>query len=387
VTRATRRAGQDVAVPAAVELSREQVIAHRVAAHGLVHRVAALPDLAVLDLGVQDTPPGSLRVALSARLAAPLPPDADLTAAGALTLVWSHRGAPHLHRTAALPALAAACWPRDDADAAARLGWQRARLAAAGTAARAGYREVADAVRAVLDRPLTKAALSTAVTARIAPGLAPFCRPCGVHHVAEQLLRLAALPAGARLRPGVKPLVLEPIPGWPGPPADAAGTTALQAAYLRFFSPGAEPDIAGYLGTSRAAVRQDRPADLVAVAVQGRTGWVPAAYLEALRAAEPAPVVRLLPPSDPLLQGRDREVLVPDGAHRAVLWRALGAPGAVLSGVDVVGAWRPKQARGVLELAVEQFRPLAARERAGLEDEAQRVAAVRGLAGARVTRR
>ncbi len=260
-------------MPATVELSRSQVIAHRVAVHGLVDRAAALTDLAVLDLGVQDTPPGALRMALSARLAEPLEPDADLTAGGALTEVWSHRGAPHLHRTGALPALVAACWPRDDADAAARLGWQRARLAAVGMAARAAYRTVAEAVAAVLDGPLSKSELSGAVTARIPPELAPYCRPCGTHHVAEQLLRLAGLPGGARLRPGTKPLVLEPLPGWAGPPADeAAGTAALQESYLHLFGPAVDADVAGYLGTSRAAVVPDRPDGLVPVSVGGRAG-------------------------------------------------------------------------------------------------------------------
>lgn len=160
-----------------VELTREQVLAHRQRAHGLVDRAGTLAGVAVLDLGVQNSPPGSLPVALAARLANPPGPDHDLTDGGALTRVWSHRGAPHLHRTADLPALAAACWPRDDADAAARLGWQRARLAAVGGAARSAFRAVADAVREVLVAPMTKGELSTAVTAVAPPELSPWCCP------------------------------------------------------------------------------------------------------------------------------------------------------------------------------------------------------------------
>src|SRR4051794_1408493 len=295
------------------ELSREQVIAHRLAAHGLTERVAALPELAVLDLGVQDTPPGSARLAVSARLAEPLPPGADLTAGGALTVVWTYRGAPHLHRTADLPALAAAGWPRDDADAATRLAWQRKRLAEVGMAARDAYREVAEAVTAVLDRPLTKSELSGAVTARIRPELAPFCTPCGVHHVSEQLLRLAGLAGGLRIRPDTKPLVAEPLPGWAGAPADVdADLTGAIATYLRFFGPATEADAAGFIGTNRAAVRPDWPAGLVPVRVDGRPASLPGDQLAAVRAARPGDAVRLLPPSDPLLQGRDREILVPD---------------------------------------------------------------------------
>jgi winged helix DNA-binding protein len=372
---------QDGAVPAPVQLTREQVIAHRAAVHGLVERVARLTDLAVLDLGVQDTPPGSLRVALSTRLAEPLAPDADITAGGALTIAWTHRGAPHLHRTADLPALAAAGWPRDDADAAARLSWQRARLAAVGMAGTAAYREVAGAVAAVLDRPLTKSELSSAVTARVPAELAPHCAPCGTDHVAEQLLRLSGLAGGLRLRPDTTPLVAEPLPGWPGPPADSdAGLAGVVATYLRFFSPASEADAAGFLGTTRTAVHPDWPADLVAVEVDGRPARVPEAQLDALRAADPTPVVRLLPPSDPLLQGRDREVLLPDPGHRKQLWTALGAPGAVLVGADVVATWRTRKRGRRLTVAVRPFRALTRADRAGLDDEAARLAVARGSA-------
>jgi hypothetical protein len=116
----------------------------------------------------------------------------------------------------------------------------------------------------------------------------------------------------------------------------------------------------------------------VAVEVDGRPGAVPAVALDGLRAAEPADVVRLLPPSDPLLQGRDRDVLVPDRTRHSALWTAIGGPGAVLSGVDLVGTWRSRQRGAALDVTVEEFRPLAARERAGVEEEFERIAVVRG---------
>lgn len=362
-----------------IRVTREQVLAHRQNVQELTGRRADLADLAVLDLGVQNTPPGALAGALSARLDAPLPPDADLTADGALSLVWSVRGAPHLHRTDALRTLAAACWPHDDADAAARLSWQRKRLAEVDGAARWAYRTVAEAVREVVRAPMTKAALSRAVTERVPASLSPFCRPCGVHHVGEQLLRLAALPGGARLVPGSRPLLFEPIPGWPGPPADdAAGSTPVQAAYLRFFPPASDADIAGFLGTTRRTAAPDRPDATVPVEVDGRAGAVAEADVDALRAARPRDLVRLLPPSDPYLQGRDRELLVPDPGRRKRIWTSLGAPGVVVSGIDVVGVWRTTQRGGRLEVAIEGFRPLTAAERTGVAAEGQRLGVVRG---------
>ena len=90
--------------------------------------------------------------------------------------------------------------------------------------------------------------------------------------------------------------------------------------------------------------------------------------------------MRLLPPSDPYLQGRDRELLVPDPAHRKQIWTSLGAPGVVVSGVDVVGVWRPTQKARRLEVAVTPFRALNGGERAAVAAEAERLAVVRGAA-------
>ncbi len=356
------------------ELTRTQVLAHRHAVHGLDRTAEDPDDLAVLGLGVQNSPPGALSVALSARLRHPLAPDADLTANGTRTIVWSHRGAPHLHRTADLPALAAACWPRDDADAAARLGWQRARLAEVGGAARTAYRTVADAVRGVLVGPMTKSELSTAVTAAVPAELSPFCAGCGVHHVGEQLLRVSGLAAGVALRPGSRPLVLEPIPGWRGPPADArAGTAGLQRTYLRMCGPAAEADVVSFLGTSRAAVAPYRPGDRVAVRVDGRAAHSTPEQVDAiLRAAVPG-AVRLLPPSDAWLGARDREVVVPDAAHRRRIWVSIGAPGVVLAGVDVVGLWRTRQKGRTLRVQIDWFGAPV-----DVGAEAERLATVRG---------
>ncbi|MDP9406715.1 MAG: hypothetical protein M3P95_02175, partial [Actinomycetota bacterium] len=99
-------------VAASVSVSRQAVLAFRAAANGL-HRDGTDAATLALDLGVQDTPPGSAGLALAARLGAA--PDTE-----GLALAWSARGAPRLHRPGDLPALAAALWPLSDADATAR---------------------------------------------------------------------------------------------------------------------------------------------------------------------------------------------------------------------------------------------------------------------------
>jgi len=56
-------------------VSREQVIAYRVAAQGLHREARSVAKLAVLDIGVQDASPELARLSFDARLAAAVPPD------------------------------------------------------------------------------------------------------------------------------------------------------------------------------------------------------------------------------------------------------------------------------------------------------------------------
>ncbi|MFK3983667.1 DNA glycosylase AlkZ-like family protein [Micromonospora sp. NPDC050397] len=97
-----------------VEVDRDRVLAYRVYATQLARTDLPPGELAVLDLGVQDTPYGSARLALANRTTAALDDDS-------LALVWAARGAPHLHRRGDLPALTAALWPLGDADAGRRI--------------------------------------------------------------------------------------------------------------------------------------------------------------------------------------------------------------------------------------------------------------------------
>src|SRR5262249_59170082 len=85
-------------------------------------------------------------------------------------------------------------------------------------------------------------------------------------------------------------------------------------------------------------------------------------------AGPPAPA-RLLPSGDAywLLQGADRELLVPDAAQRAELWTPRVWPGAVLVGGEIVGTWRRAQA----DLSLQLWRPLTKTEREAVESEAQ----------------
>jgi hypothetical protein len=97
--------------------------------------------------------------------------------------------------------------------------------------------------------------------------------------------------------------------------------------------------------------------------------WVLASDEEGLRAstATPAPA-RLLPSGDAyfLLQGADREILVPDARRRSELWTSRVWPGAVLVDGEVVGTWR----RADAVVAVHAWRRLTRAQRNAVEAEA-----------------
>jgi len=84
--------------------------------------------------------------------------------------------------------------------------------------------------------------------------------------------------------------------------------------------------------------------------------------------AGPAATTRLLPSGDAyfLLQGADRELLVPDEAYRRALWTSRVWPGAVLVDGEITGTWR--RAEG--NLTVQAWRRLSPAARAAVEAEA-----------------
>jgi len=366
-------------------VDRRQVLAYRVSAHGLHRDTAAVEQLEVLDLGVQETNVGSARLALAARLPAG---SSDALTDPALTLLWSFRGAPHLHRTADLPRLAVALWPLGDADARARLAAERKPLKEAGIGALEAFSAAAEALREVVDGPTPKGEASAGVTARLPSAYSYACRSCAATHVYGGLFQLAGLPAGVRLLPDRAATTLAPLLRRPAVPDAAAGTDAVVRDYLRLHGPATLDDAARYLGTTRTQLRPAWPDDLAEAQVDGRSAWLPQERVGALRDAPTTRgLVRLLPPSDPYLQGRDRDLLVPDRERQKAVWRILGNPGAVLADAEVVATWRVRAGtKGRVDVTVTPFEAAALprQTRAAIDHEAGRVARARGADDVRV---
>ena len=364
-----------------MDLTREQVIGHRIAAQQL-DRVSspgrAVTDAAILDLGVQDSGRDGASWALANR-GVPIASADTIADAEDLSLVWSVRVSPHFYRRAELVDVMTAVSAFDDADAGKRLVGAAKPVAATGVGPMQALAEVARSMRRLVTRSTVKGELSTALTEQLPDAYGIWCRGCGATHVPESLFRMAALFGGLELEPGTSPPVLRRIPDWPRRPAGVAADPAAAAehlqpirGYLRLLGPATPSEVAGFLDTTAAVIKQHWPADAVQVRVAGTKKWL----LGDL--AEPEPVVRLLGPYDLLAQGQDRDLLVPEAAHRKRLWPTLGRPGPLLADGEIAGWWRPRASGKRLDLEVEVWHPTGVAKRR-ITEQAERLAAHRGL--------
>lgn len=375
-----------------MKITREQVIAYRVAAQGLHREARAIGDLGVLDIGVQEAMGHPAALAFAARVADDVDVGPEAVAIGPghrLALAWTLRGAPHVHRRKDLDAVARALWPLSEADAIARLNETGPSVKRKGLPALEQFGIAVDAMREVVTSPMAKGATSTQVTKRIPQAMWRDCRPCGTSHISDSAMRVAAPAAGLEIEPGTAPPVLVPrrgakLPSQPDPKA----LGRLGVSYLRLLGPATVSEFAGYLEARRADVTKTWTDDgLAEVDVAGRTAWLPEDRLDAVRSAPAPELVRLLGPFDPYLQARDRNLLVPDKAVQKALWPVLGRPGALFVDGEIAGTWRPKAAGQKLTITVEAFVPLRPSAWEQVEAEAHRVGQVRGVDNVTVARK
>jgi hypothetical protein len=165
-------------------------------------------------------------------------------------------------------------------------------------------------------------------------------------------------------------------PVWTVPPPaldPRAARLELARRYLHVFGPATPASFADWAGirprgAGRAAFDALGEA-LTPVRTPIGDGWILTSDEAAFRApAGPAANARLLPSGDAywLLQGADRELLVPDPDNRRALWTPRVWPGAVLVGGEIVGTWRRSQT----DVTIETWRRLSPAEREAVEAEA-----------------
>ena len=164
---------------------------------------------------------------------------------------------------------------------------------------------------------------------------------------------------------------------WTVPPPEVGPREArleLARRYLHVFGPATPEAFAHWAGIRPAAALGRAAFDalgesLTSVRTPIGEAWIlardEAAFLSPARPAAPA---RLLPSGDAysLLQGADRELLVPDLDNRRQLWTPRVWPGAVLLEGEIVGTWRRSQT----DFTIESWRRLSGAERAAVEAEA-----------------
>jgi hypothetical protein len=142
--------------------------------------------------------------------------------------------------------------------------------------------------------------------------------------------------------------------------------------YLHVFGPASPAAFAEWAGIGPARGRAAFEAlaeELVPVSTPIGEAWILADDEPAVQSSDgPPAAARLLPSGDAwfLLQGRDRELLVPDAGRRGALWTPRVWPGAVLVAGEVVGVWRRSQGK----VTISPWRVLSSRELAAVEAEA-----------------
>lgn len=143
--------------------------------------------------------------------------------------------------------------------------------------------------------------------------------------------------------------------------------------YLRVFGPATPAGFASWSGVSLrscVAAFAGLGPSLAPAATPLGDAWFLAEDEASLRAAPgPDAPARLLPSGDAyfLLQGRERDLLVPDPGRRDTLWTSRVWPGALLVGGEIVGTWR----RAGALLTAAPWRPLTAAERDAVTAEAR----------------
>jgi len=360
-----------------VRVDADQVLAFRLARSGLAVRGASgVADAAACP--ASDFVRDAALLALAAR-AEGVSREAYHRAVEAGDLVVAHvvRGAIHALAPDDHALYGRALIARDDAELGAQLGRQVQRLAAEkGFSPSEALEEVATATTDALagGRRLDRNELHEELRGRVRADLMPWCRGCRSHHVAPMLWRYATVAAGVRLDAERRYRR-----GRPGP-APAASEAVRR--FLGFYGPARPGDFAEWAGLARPHAQRlwdEAAGDLAEVRVGTRREWVGREDLAALGSPPAARGVRLIPPGDPYLQKPNRPLLAPDRELRSRLFRPVASPGAVLVDGRLAGLWRVKATGRTAQVTVEGLGRLP---RAGLEEEVERVAALRGAAQA-----
>lgn len=315
-------------------------------------------------------------MSLAARLDAIGPDDVvDALRQERLVAFYGPRGTVMMAPPDDLPVLTIGTAPADEASLRAALpGAFLRHLDAAGVAAADALSTVIDAVRRVLaSGPRPRGETAMAVTAALPRSLTPPCRGrCPDPHVEDSLFRLAGVHGAMRFHRCDDVLVAVES----GPAAPPAVLRAqFVRRYLSCYGPSTPTALAAWAGIGQADAKRSMDAlreELVQVTVDGRAAGV-LLEQDGPGAATVVHSVRLVPPFDPFLLDRDRDLLVPDRAAQRVVWRASGNPGVVVVNGEPVATWRTRKRSGRSDVLVDPLEPASPVDPATVADEIARL--------------
>lgn len=318
-----------------LQLSRAQILAYRRTVQALDQRLPPGPDSLrqAAWAGLQDSMPRAALLSIHARVAGTT---SSAWEDPSLVQVWGPRYSVYVVAARDLAVFTLGRWP-DDARGRRKAGEVAASMRDVLGERRMRDRDVADAMGGVGNR-IRYAAPTGTILIRWEGALAP---------------TIWAVPA-----PKVDPM-------------DAR--IELARRYLHVFGPTTAEAFAEWAGIGAAQGRVAFAAldgSLTPVRTPIGDAWILTADEPVIRArAAPAAAARLLPSGDPfyLLQGADRELLVPEAERRRSLWTSRVWPGAVLLRGEVIGTWR----RAGATVLIQSWRELQAGDRAAIEAEAE----------------
>lgn len=405
----------------AVLVRTSDVVAFRLRAHHLDERQPAerLVDVAGA-CGIQNSPPGSALLALNARVQGLTRERFDhlVDDEKALLQTWTMRGAPYLFPTSDAAIFTTGVLPTTEAARTQLIIGVEPALMSLGMGLDETVELIAEELEGVLaHRQLAIGELGQRLAERVAPRLTPDQRrtwlaegpyaanqPLGeaIVHFCVRILTLRGVVCIASRSQNKAPFVL--TEEWLGHRLpDAAPEVArseLLRRYLHCYGPSTRSEFAAWLGVRTRDVdpwwTPLEPA-LTLVVRDDRPSWLLSDDVDALQSTQAhlAPPkqlgIRLLPPSDPYTQMRDRETIVAK-EHRRQVWRTVGTPGTVLARGTIIGTWQARiggrpdaPATGrTLTLTIDSFLPVPTLHRDQLQAEAEQVALLRGAATARV---
>jgi len=300
--------------------------------------------------------------------------------------LWSVRGAPYVVPATDLAVYSVGALPFDTTSFKQLLGgWadalEKARLDPLDTLDR-----MVDATGKLLDgRTLNVNDLRDRIYASVS-SLSTVKRPAGAHaDMPEPLFRAVSTVGVACIVTGRDTdAELARTDQWlrsaPREPDRISARAELARRFLHCYGPVTAQQFAEWtqrsLGDARDAFSLIEE-ELAGVAVDRKPAWLLGRDQKAFSSPPQPEGARLLPVQDPFLQQRDRPTLLPEETTRRKLWQPVRGPGGVLVDGEIVGTWRARTKRALLELTVDPFGRLLRTARDAIEAEAERLAPFR----------